>query len=101
MDCGEVRSDHIVEFASELLAGGRQPSTVGNYISHLSAVFSIARPAWGYQLDEEQMTDAQIVLRQMGIALVRNGKNDSAGRICIGSQIVAKLATVCAPKTDR
>src|SRR4051812_29429585 len=47
MDCGEIRSQHLVELANELLAGGRQPSTVGNYISHLSAIFAIARPAWG------------------------------------------------------
>jgi hypothetical protein len=44
LGCGEIRSDHIVGFASELLAGGRQPATVGNYISHLAAIFAIARP---------------------------------------------------------
>jgi hypothetical protein len=76
MDCGEVRSDHIVDFASELLAGGRQPSTVGNYISHLAAIFAIARPAWGYRLDERQMKDAQTVLRRMGII----GKSKSRDR---------------------
>jgi integrase len=76
MDCGEVRSDHIVGFASELLAGGRQPSTVGNYISHLAAIFAIARPAWGYRLDERQMKDAQTVLRRMGVI----GKSKSRDR---------------------
>lgn len=67
MDCGEIRSQHIVSFANELFAGSRQPSTVGNYISHLAAIFAIARPAWGYRLDESQMKDAQAVLRQMGV----------------------------------
>jgi len=76
MDCGAVRSDHIVEFASALLAGGRQPSTVGNYISHLSAIFAIARPAWGYGLDQHQMADAQAVLQRMGII----GKSKSRNR---------------------
>jgi integrase len=76
MDCGEVRSDHIVGFATELLAGGRQPSTVGNYISHLAAIFAIARPAWGYRLEETQMKDAQAVLRRMGII----GKSKSRNR---------------------
>jgi integrase len=76
MDCGEVRSDHIVEFARELLAGGRQPSTVGNYISHLAAIFAIARPAWGYRLEESQMKDAQAVLRRMG----NIGKSKSRNR---------------------
>jgi hypothetical protein len=74
MDCGEIRSEHIVALASELLAGGRQPSTVGNYISHLAAIFAIARPAWGYRLDKGQMDDAHAVLRRMGII----GKTSSA-----------------------
>jgi integrase len=76
LDCGEIRSQHIVDFANELLAGGRQPATVGNYISHLSAIFAIARPAWGYRLDESQMDDAQAVLRRMGII----GKSKSRNR---------------------
>jgi integrase len=76
MDCGEIRSGHVVDLAQELLAGGRQPSTVGNYISHLSAIFAIARPAWGYRLDEDQMKDAQTVLRRMGII----GKSKSRDR---------------------
>jgi integrase len=76
MDCGEIRSQQIVDFANELLAGDRQPSTVGNYISHLAAIFAIARPAWGYRLDETQMKDAQAVLRRMGII----GKSNSRDR---------------------
>jgi integrase len=76
MDCGEIRSDILVDFASELLAGGREPSTVGNYISHLAAIFAIARPAWGYRLDDGQMNDAQAVLRKMGII----GKSKSRDR---------------------
>ncbi|WP_442868815.1 hypothetical protein [Bradyrhizobium sp. CCBAU 21362] len=67
MECGEIRSQDIVGFANELFAGNRQPATVGNYISHLAAIFAIARPAWGYRLDESQMKDAQAVLRQMGV----------------------------------
>jgi integrase len=67
MDCAEVRSEQIVDFANELLAGDRQPSTVGNYISHLAAIFAVARPAWGYRLEEMQMKDAQAVLRRLGI----------------------------------
>lgn len=76
MNCSEIRSVDIVDFANELLAGGRQPATVGNYISHLAAIFAIARPAWGYPLDESQMQDAQKVLRRMGII----GKSKSRNR---------------------
>jgi integrase len=76
LDCGEIRSQHIVDFANELLAEGRQPSTVGNYISHLAAIFAIARPAWGYRLDEGQMADAQAALRRLGVI----GKSKSRDR---------------------
>lgn len=63
--CNEIKSDDIVALAKELLKG-RQPQTVGNYISHLSAVFAIARPAWQYPLDYDQMKDAQIVAKRLG-----------------------------------
>jgi integrase len=76
LDCAAVTSQQIVTFAKQLLDGGRQPSTVGNYISHLSAIFQIARPAWGYALDEKQMADAQKVLTKMGII----GKSKSRDR---------------------
>ncbi|NTI74856.1 site-specific integrase [Rhizobium rhizogenes] len=66
MDCAAIRSEHIVAFARELLAGDRKPQTVGNYISHLAAVFRVARPAWAMQLDQAAMKDAQIVLGKLG-----------------------------------
>lgn len=66
MDCAAIRSAHIVEFAGELLSGGRQPSTVANYVSHLAAIFRIARPAWGMALDYNAIQDAQVVLRNLG-----------------------------------
>jgi len=66
MACGDIRSTHIVELADELLAGGRKPQTVGNYMSHLQSVFAIAKPAWGYELDEGEMKAAFRVLKRLG-----------------------------------
>ncbi|WP_066715942.1 MULTISPECIES: site-specific integrase [Hyphomicrobiales] len=66
MDCATIKSEHIVSFAQELLDGGRHPSTVGNYISHLAAIFAIARPAWGYRLDQQAIKDAQAALARLG-----------------------------------
>lgn len=65
MRCSEIKSDHIVAFARDL---GRnvQPQTVGNYLSHLGAIFAIARPAWGYPLDEQAMKDAFKVCKRLG-----------------------------------
>ncbi|MCO5730057.1 site-specific integrase [Rhizobium sp. SSA_523] len=67
MSCEAIRSEHIFEFARTL----RQkvaPQTVGNYLSHLSAIFTLARPAWGIPLDEQAMKDAQVVSKRMGTA---------------------------------
>jgi integrase len=66
MDCKDIGSAEIVEFAKEL-SQGRQPQTVGNYISHLSSIFAIARPAWKIDLDYSAMEDAQVVLKRLGL----------------------------------
>jgi len=57
-----IRSADVVEFANELSQGDRQPQTIGNYISHLAAIFRDAKPAWGIDLDYAEMQAAQRVL---------------------------------------
>jgi hypothetical protein len=44
-----------------------KPQTVNNYLSHLSSVFSIARPAWGFPLNKQAMDDAQKDMKSLGI----------------------------------
>lgn len=63
--CEEITSADIYDLASEL-GRDKEPQTVGNYLSHLSAVFTIARPAWGIPLDPEAMRDAKLVAKKMG-----------------------------------
>ena len=36
-------------------------------MSHLASVFSIARPAWGFDLDSQAMADAVKVARRLGL----------------------------------
>lgn len=64
MRCSEIGSQQIVEFAQAINA---TPQTVGNYLAHLSAVFSVAKPAWGYPLSVQAMADARIVATRLGI----------------------------------
>lgn len=69
MECASIRSSDISAFARELLKGGRKPQTVGNYISHLSAVFRDARALWDIPLDHGEMRAARAALsRQDTIA---------------------------------
>lgn len=65
MDSRAIRSQHIVSLADELLAGDRKPQTVGNYISHLAAVFRDAKAAWGIELDYVEMQTAQRTLTRL------------------------------------
>jgi integrase len=62
--CSAVDAKCICDFAKSLTTA---PQTRGNYLSHLSSVFTVARPMWKYPLDRQAMDDALIVLRKMGI----------------------------------
>ncbi|WP_026793162.1 site-specific integrase [Pleomorphomonas oryzae] len=65
--CIALDSQKLVEFGQWLLDGDREPSTVGNYISHLASVFAVAKPAWGIPLDMEAMEGARAVMTRLGI----------------------------------
>jgi integrase len=67
LTCSKITSADVVTLAHELLARSIQPQTVGNYLSHLSAVFAIAKPAWKYPLDYQAIKDAQLVLKRLGL----------------------------------
>jgi integrase len=67
MNCDSIRSSDIVAFAREKLDTGVQPQTISNYLSHLGAVFKIARPAWNYPLDRQAMQDAWVVADSLGL----------------------------------
>lgn len=64
-ECSAINSKELIALAKDL-AVDKQPQTVSNYLSHLQAVFAIARPAWGYDLDANAMKDAFSVARKLG-----------------------------------
>ena len=43
------------------------PQTGQNYLSHLAAIFAVARPMWNYPLDQQAIADAFAVAKRMGI----------------------------------
>lgn len=65
-DCAEVTSEALVAFAQRL-GNGRQPQTVMSYLSHLQAIFAVARPAWGMALDPNAITQAMNVSKRLGL----------------------------------
>jgi hypothetical protein len=56
--CEDVTSRPITDLARELHKEGRLPATVGNILSSLGKVFTLADPMWGYPLDEREMEKA-------------------------------------------
>lgn len=65
-DAEDITSADLVDLAREL-GEEMQPQTVGNYMAHLSSVFSTAKPAHGIPLDRDAMRDALIVCKRLGL----------------------------------
>jgi len=72
MKCSAIGSAEIVGFAQSLKV---QPSTVQNYLSHLGAIFAVAKPAWKFPLDRQAMKDAMVVTKRMGITAKSKGRD--------------------------
>ncbi|MGN6422551.1 MAG: site-specific integrase [Asticcacaulis sp.] len=64
--CSAISSADITSLATDL-GRTRQPATVANYLSHLGAVFAIARAAWRYPLDPAVMKDGHLVAKKLGL----------------------------------
>jgi len=65
----QLSSQHLVEYAQWRMSeagGGIKAQTVGNDLSHLGAVLSVAKPAWGYHVNPLAMSDARKALRKLG-----------------------------------
>ena len=68
--CSDITSHALVSFAQDLNKNVT-PQTCGNYFSHLSNIFAVARPAWGYPLSRHEFDDAVTVVKKLG--LIRKG----------------------------
>lgn len=62
LKCSQITSQALVSYISSMIT---QPSTRGNYFSHIGSVMRVAKPAWGYPLDSSAYKDALIVLKHM------------------------------------
>lgn len=69
--CSQITNAEIAAFMQEL-GPGRQPSTVGNYISHLSAVMNAARDLWGWPVSSTAMKETQRGARTLGVIAKSN-----------------------------
>jgi integrase len=74
MKCGDITSSTLVSFA-RVLTNNVEPQTCGNYFSHLSTIFTVARPAWGYPLSRQEFDDAVTVIKKLGLIRKGNERN--------------------------
>jgi integrase len=72
MPCSKITSADIIAFAQALKV---QPQTVQNYLSHLGAVFAIAKAAWGHPLDRQAIKDAMLVAKRLGVTSKGNSRD--------------------------
>jgi integrase len=76
LEAAQIGAPDITRFVQQLTATGIKPQTVQNYMSHLSAVFAVAKPMWGIPLDRDAMKDAFAVAKRMGLT----GKSEKRDR---------------------
>jgi integrase len=95
MDIADLAGSKIT--SAELLAMMRAldvaPATRQNYLSHLGAVFAIARPAWGYPLDEQVVKDAFKVAHRLGITS-KSSRRDRRPTIAELDRLIEHFETV-------
>jgi integrase len=64
MRCSHITAPDIVSFARAIPSS---PQTAMYYVSTLAAIFRLARPAWGYPLDRQTVTDALVATKDLGL----------------------------------
>jgi integrase len=99
--CSEIKSTHIATFVYSL-AG--LPQTRSNYLSHLTPVFAVAKPLWGYPLDPAELAKARVALTALGQISKGNQRDrrptlDEMDRLMTHFQISRERRPKSAPMT--
>lgn len=61
--CSTITSHDWITYLDSLNV---QPQTAANYLAHISAIYTVAKPAWGYQLDREVIESVQVTAKLLG-----------------------------------
>jgi hypothetical protein len=78
LDDSALTSQKLEKFAPWWMSkegGGVQAQTISSGLSHVRAVQSLARPAWGYEVEPLAMPDARKVLRKLGMVSKSKERN--------------------------
>ncbi|MEO0002919.1 MAG: hypothetical protein RLZZ22_611, partial [Pseudomonadota bacterium] len=64
LQCSKVDSASVVQWLQTL---NSKPSTRQNYLSHLSAVVTLAKPVWRYPIESSVTQEARVAAERMGL----------------------------------
>lgn len=64
LKCSRVDSAAVVQWLQTL---NSKPSTRQNYLAHLSAVVTLAKPVWRYPIESSVMQEARVAAERMGL----------------------------------
>ncbi|MGX1353338.1 integrase [Bradyrhizobium elkanii] len=70
--CSHIDAPAIVEFIKSI---PWSPQTRANYLAHLSTIYTLAKPMWGYPLDPSVIKEAKTVLKYTGIIAAGNDRD--------------------------
>lgn len=101
MHCSKIQSHHLIDWLKAMTS---QPQTRGNYLSHLAAVISVARPAWGYPIDKRVVEDARVAAEKLGIISKSKERNRrptlaELDKLLAHYQVAEKKRADCIPMT--
>ena len=72
--CSDITSQRLVSFARELTrpSSRKRAATTS---SHLSNIFTVARPAWAYPLSRQEFDNSVAVIKKLGLIRKGNERN--------------------------
>ncbi|WP_372826551.1 tyrosine-type recombinase/integrase [Polaromonas sp.] len=102
IQCSKIQSHHLIDW---LRAMTSQPQTRGNYLSHLAAVISVARPAWGYPIDKRVAEDARVAAEKLGLISKSKERNRrptlaELDKLLTHYQVAERKRVDCIPMTQ-
>ncbi len=63
----ELKSHHLIQHCKLRKESGTSPSTISHDISYIRSVLKIAKPFWGYEVDDQCVVDAYPLLHELNL----------------------------------
>ncbi|MEH6630200.1 MAG: site-specific integrase [Halopseudomonas aestusnigri] len=75
VDIFELKSHHLVQHCKDRKESGTGKSTINHDVSYIRSVLKMAKPAWGYEINDQAVIDSYPVLHDMQLIGKSNRRN--------------------------